>query len=229
MADPFIGEIRIFSGNFAPSGWFLCQGQLLAISQYQALFALLGTNYGGNGTTNFQLPNLQGRFPIGMGTAPSGQVYNVGEAGGVEQLQLTINNLPPHSHAAVAQPHEHSVSVPAHTHPFTVPAHTHPFALTCNANIAAEPSPGGNVPGNSGSPNYDTSGSQQMASQNTDASDGQTAGTTGSASGTSGNTGAATATVTIQTTGAGLPFSPTPLYTAINYIIAYQGIYPTRS
>ena len=102
--DPFIGEIRIFTGNFAPTGWFLCQGQLLPISSYQALFAIIGTFYGGNGTSNFQLPNLQGRFPIGRGNGASGQIYNIGQIGGVEQISLTINNLPTHTHLATFTP-----------------------------------------------------------------------------------------------------------------------------
>jgi microcystin-dependent protein len=80
--DPFIGEIRAFAGNFAPVGWFLCQGQTLPIAQYQALFAIIGTTYGGNGTSDFQLPNLQGQTMVGVGTSPSGQVYELGQTGG---------------------------------------------------------------------------------------------------------------------------------------------------
>jgi microcystin-dependent protein len=148
--DPFIGEIRIFTGNFAPTGWFLCQGQLLPISAYQALFAIIGTFYGGNGTSNFQLPNLQGRFPIGVGMAPSGQIYNIGQIGGVEQIQLTINNMPSHSHLATSPTHNHSVSVPQHTHPFTVPAHTHPYSPQCDINGGSDGSPTNNYLGNSG-------------------------------------------------------------------------------
>jgi microcystin-dependent protein len=226
--DPFIGEIRVFCGNFAPTGWFLCQGQTLPISQYQALFAIIGTYYGGNGTSTFQLPNLQGRFVIGVGTTPSGQIYDLGQTGGAEQITLSINNLPTHNHLATSPAHEHSVSVPAHTHPFTVPAHTHPFALACNPTNASEPSPGNNYLGNSGNNNYETSGPQQMAGQNTSASDGQTPGTTGAASGTSGNSGSTAVQVAIQSAGNGLPFAPTPLYVGINFIIAYNGVFPSR-
>ncbi len=226
--DPFVGEIRIFCGNYAPEGWFLCQGQTLQIAAYQALFAVIGTFYGGNGTTTFQLPNLQGRVPFGTGTTPSGNVYTVGQSGGAEQITLTLNNLPAHTHQAISPAHEHSVAVPAHTHPFTVPAHNHPFSLACNNSSASEPTPAGNYPGNSGNHAYETSGSQQMAGQNTGNSDGQTAGTTGSASGTSGNSGSTAVQVAIQNAGNGLPFAPTPLYTAISFIIAYNGVFPSR-
>ena len=102
MSDPYIGEIRMFGGNFAPVGWLLCQGQTLPISQFDALFNLIGTTYGGDGQQSFQLPNLQGRIPIHVGSGlPLGQV------GGVETVTLTTNQLPIHTHqpvgAAVAQ------------------------------------------------------------------------------------------------------------------------------
>lgn len=226
--DPFIGEIRMFTGNFAPTGWFLCQGQLLPISAYQALFAIIGTFYGGNGTSNFQLPNLQGRFPIGVGMAPSGQIYNIGQIGGVEQIQLTINNMPSHSHLATSPTHNHTVSVPVHTHPFTVPAHTHPFALQCDNAGGADATPLNEYMGNSGTGVYSTAHNASMASQNTSPSDGTTPGTTGQASGTSGNSGDTAVLISVQNTGNSLPFAPTPLYVAINYIIAYNGIFPSR-
>lgn len=226
--DPFIGEIRIFTGNFAPTGWFLCQGQLLPISAYQALFAIIGTFYGGNGTSNFQLPNLQARFPIGVGMAPSGQIYNIGQIGGVEQIQLTINNLPSHSHLATSPTHNHSVSVPVHTHPFTVPAHTHPFSLQCDNNTGADHKPANAYPGTSNQAAYSTAQNNTMAAQTTGASDGQTPGTTGTASGTTGNSGDTAALISVQNTGNSLPFAPTPLYVAISYIIAYNGIFPSR-
>src|ERR1700724_1478732 len=82
MSDPYLGEIRIFAGNFAPMGWALCQGQTLAISTNTALFSLLGTTYGGNGTTTFNLPNLAGRCVLGMGTSTTGTTYVEGEARG---------------------------------------------------------------------------------------------------------------------------------------------------
>jgi microcystin-dependent protein len=98
MSDQFIGEVRPFACNFAPSGWAFCQGQLLAISQNTALFALLGTFYGGNGTTNFALPDLRGRVGLKYGTDPSGNIYSIGEIGGEETITLTGQQMPIHTH-----------------------------------------------------------------------------------------------------------------------------------
>jgi microcystin-dependent protein len=98
MADPFLGEIRLFGGNFAPRGWALCNGQLLSISQNSALFAILGTTYGGNGTTTFGLPNLQGQVPIHWGQAPSGTQYTIGETAGTENVTLIAGQMPSHNH-----------------------------------------------------------------------------------------------------------------------------------
>src|SRR5213075_1772476 len=98
MGQPFVGEIRIFAGNFAPNGWMLCDGQLLPISEYETLFNLIGTTYGGDGQATFALPNLQGRLPIHMGTGIS--TYQIGESGGVESVTLTTNQIPIHTHPA---------------------------------------------------------------------------------------------------------------------------------
>jgi microcystin-dependent protein len=98
MAEPFLGEIRATSFNFAPTGWFLCNGQLLAIQQYAALFSLLGTFYGGNGIQTFALPNLQSRVPIHMGTGNGLSTYVIGETGGVENVTLLYNQMPLHTH-----------------------------------------------------------------------------------------------------------------------------------
>lgn len=93
MAEPFLSEIRLMSFGYAPQGWAQCNGQLLPINQNQALFSLLGTTYGGNGQTNFQLPNLQGRTPIHKGNG-----FTLGEAGGTQTHTLTINEIPAHTH-----------------------------------------------------------------------------------------------------------------------------------
>jgi microcystin-dependent protein len=98
MAEPFLGEIRLFSLNFAPKGWAMCNGQTLPINQNQALFALLGTTYGGNGTSTFQLPNLQGRVPVGFGDGIGLSPYNLGQVGGEINHTLTLNEIPSHGH-----------------------------------------------------------------------------------------------------------------------------------
>ncbi len=96
--DPYLGEIRIFAGTYAPQGWALCQGQLLAIRQYTALFALLGVNYGGNGTTTFGLPDLRGRLPVGTGQSPGNSNYAQGVTTGAETVALTLQNIGAHTH-----------------------------------------------------------------------------------------------------------------------------------
>jgi microcystin-dependent protein len=104
MADPFVGEVRMFSGNFAPTGWAFCDGQLLPISQNTALFSLLGTFYGGNGTSTFALPNLQGAFPVHAGSTPGPGLTQryIGETGGSETVTLTTAQIPAHGHTMEA-------------------------------------------------------------------------------------------------------------------------------
>ncbi|MEM5775263.1 MAG: tail fiber protein, partial [Anaerolineaceae bacterium] len=93
---PYIGEIKMFGGNFAPVGWALCNGQLLPISQYDALFVLIGTTYGGDGQTTFALPDLQGRIPIHTGNL-AGNSFQIGEAAGTEMVTLATTQLPMHT------------------------------------------------------------------------------------------------------------------------------------
>jgi len=100
--DPFIGEIKLVAFNFAPKGWALCAGQLLPINQNQALFALLGTTYGGNGQTTFALPDLRGRVAVGAGQAETGTTYDLGSTGGTETAKLTVGQLPAHTHSVAA-------------------------------------------------------------------------------------------------------------------------------
>jgi microcystin-dependent protein len=102
MSQPFIGEIRMVGFNFPPVGWAFCDGQLLAISENDALFNLIGTTYGGNGQSTFGLPNLQSRTPVHIGTGPAGDTYTLGEMAGEEQVTLTVNQIPIHSHAFLA-------------------------------------------------------------------------------------------------------------------------------
>ena len=100
MSNPYLAEIRMFGFNFPPKGWAMCNGQILAIAQNQALFALLGTTYGGNGVQTFGLPNLQGRVPLHWGTSSSG-TYALGQNAGTESVTLNINQVPTHLHNVV--------------------------------------------------------------------------------------------------------------------------------
>ncbi|AWM12799.1 phage tail protein [Flavobacterium sediminis] len=143
--EPFIGEIKLFGFNFAPLGYSLCAGQIISISQYTALFSLIGTTYGGNGQTTFALPDLQGRMPIGQGQGPGLPLYTMGQKAGSTTKTLTTSNLPPHIHSLLN-------------------AHVNLQASTDNAD---ELSPAGNFPatatdaiysGNGATPNTYTGG-----------------------------------------------------------------------
>lgn len=101
MSDPYVGEIRMFGGNFAPAGWMLCLGQLLPISENEVLFQLIGTTYGGDGESTFQLPHLQSRVPLHMGSGPGLSTRIIGETGGVESVTLTTQQIPNHGHPAI--------------------------------------------------------------------------------------------------------------------------------
>jgi microcystin-dependent protein len=103
MADPFVAEIRIFPFNFAPKGWAWCDGQLLPLSQNTALFSLLGTTYGGDGKSNFALPNLRGRAPMHPGQGPGLSLHDLGETGGSDTVTLLESEMPAHSHSLIAQ------------------------------------------------------------------------------------------------------------------------------
>lgn len=102
MSEPYVGEIKMFAGGFAPRGWALCDGQLLSVSQNDALFSLLGTIYGGDGRTTFGLPELRGRVPIHWGTGPGLTPRRLGEKAGLENVTLTVNQIPSHTHAMAA-------------------------------------------------------------------------------------------------------------------------------
>lgn len=98
MAQPYVGEIRMFAGNFNPNGWMFCEGQLLPISENETLFQLIGTMYGGDGESTFALPDLRGRIPLHFGTGPDGVTYTQSEAAGVEEVTLTTQQIPIHTH-----------------------------------------------------------------------------------------------------------------------------------
>jgi microcystin-dependent protein len=126
MAQPYVGEIRMFAGNFAPNGWMFCEGQTLPIAENEVLFQLIGTTYGGDGEETFNLPNLASRVPIHMGTGPDGTTYQLGEMAGTEQETLSVQQIP------------------NHTHPFTA-AQTVGTQNSPSGNVLAE-SPGGIQP-----------------------------------------------------------------------------------
>ncbi len=185
--DPFLGEIRMVGFNFAPQGWFLCNGQTLQISQYSALFALLGTTFGGNGTTNFMLPNLQGRVPVCVGTGTGLSPVDWGQVGGQASVNLNVSQLP------------------AHTHTVTPPV--------SNANAS------------SGSP---VNGYPAVAATTiTGGERGETAATTTYAA--ASVSGQNAASFQSGAAGGSQPVPTEPPYLAVYFIIAYQGIFPSRS
>ena len=115
MADPFVAEIRIFPFNFVPRGWAWCDGQLLPLSQNTALFSLLGTTYGGNGKSNFALPDLQGRTPMHPGQGPGLSLHDLGETGGSETVTLLESEIPSHTHAIRVATDPANVQIPGPT------------------------------------------------------------------------------------------------------------------
>ena len=164
----------MFAGNFAPRGWALCNGQLLAISQNTALFSILGTTYGGNGTTNFALPNLQSRVPIHPGQGPGLSPYVLGQTGGIENVTLLQNNMPVHNHL-----------------------------VNCNSSGGSQASPAAGVPAvesTGTSSNYAPSGDGNIMTPSM-----------------------------IANAGGSLPFSIVQPYQCVNFIIALQGIFPSRN
>ena len=113
MGEPYIGEIRMFGGNFAPAGWAFCDGQTMPISENDALFTLIGTTYGGDGQETFNLPNLQSRVPIHAGNAPSGVTYQLGQMAGTEQETLTVQQIPIHTHTLTGSTSNGTEATPA--------------------------------------------------------------------------------------------------------------------
>ncbi len=113
MSSPYIGEIRMFGGNFAPAGWMFCDGSILAISEYETLFNLIGTTYGGDGQSTFALPDLRGRVPVHMGQGAGLSAYTIGQMGGQEMVTLTTSQMPAHSHVPQANTGMGSQTSPA--------------------------------------------------------------------------------------------------------------------
>lgn len=115
--EPFLGQIMMFAGNFAPQGWAFCNGQLLPISAYSALFSLLGTTYGGDGKTSFALPDLRGRVPLSMGQGAGLSNYPLGALGGAESVTLSTAQMPSHNHLATCQQAEGTTNDPTNSVP----------------------------------------------------------------------------------------------------------------
>lgn len=143
MAQPYVGEIRMFAGNFAPAGWMFCEGQLLPISENETLFQLIGTTYGGDGQSTFALPDLRGRLPIHQGGG-----FILAETGGAEEITLTVNQVPAHGHAFLAAGVDGDQvspggNVPANS--FNITPYIN-IAPTGNLNVAAIGSTGGSQP-----------------------------------------------------------------------------------
>ncbi|MES2391198.1 MAG: tail fiber protein [Acidobacteriota bacterium] len=152
MADQFLGEIRIFGCNFAPYGWALCAGQILSISQNTALFSLLGTYYGGNGTSTFGLPNLQGNMAVNYGNGAGLSPYVLGETGGSATVNLITSEMPQHSHSFPATTAAGRVNIPGTTSAFGGVARgaAGPYTTTTNTTFAVNSTntAGGNQPHN---------------------------------------------------------------------------------
>ena len=137
MAQPYVGEIRIFAGNFAPAGWMFCEGQVLPISENEVLFTLIGTTYGGDGQETFNLPDLRGRVPVHQGNG-----FTLADTGGVEEVTLTVNQIPAHTHPMVASTSIATQSSPANNVP----------AQSTAADLYIEDTPGVNLAANAVGP-----------------------------------------------------------------------------
>jgi microcystin-dependent protein len=209
--EPFIGEISYVGFNFAPNGWMQCNGQLLSISQYSALFSLLGTTYGGNGQTNFALPDLRGKVAIHQGQSPGGSTFTIGESAGFENITLTIGNMPAHTHPATATSTSTSTVNAGATATSTLKA--------ASSEPATNTAQGNSLPtGSRGTALYSTSApsvSMNAASIETTLS--------GIGITTTTNTN-----VIVGIAGGSQPFSIMQPYTVVNCIIATEGVYPSR-
>jgi microcystin-dependent protein len=161
--DPFLGQISLLGCNFAPQGWALCQGQLLSIAQNTALFSLLGVNFGGDGRTNFQLPDLRGRAPVGFGQGPGLSAYTIGQTGGVETISISSANYPAHSHTLSAAASAATGNVPnglfeaqgqtgGRGGTVNLAAYSGPGTPTTLATAALTPAAGGGQPHNNRQP-----------------------------------------------------------------------------
>jgi len=153
MASPFLAEVKMFAGNFAPRGYAFCSGQILAIAQNTALFSLLGTTYGGNGQTTFALPDLRGRVPIHQGQGPGLSSYTLGEMAGTETVTLTQNQLPAHSHLIAANSGAGNNAAPANNMVLAASTARDRLYTTNAANVTLSPGSVSQVGGSQPTPN----------------------------------------------------------------------------
>ncbi|MFJ4347294.1 phage tail protein [Pseudomonas sp. NPDC089401] len=196
MSEPYLGEIKMFAGNFAPRGWAFCQGQILSIAQNSALFAILGVTYGGNGTTTFALPDLRGRAPVGQGTGPGLPTVELGQAAGNNQVTLLQSNVP-----------MQAVMVPAQTVAVSIPA----------------------VEGSANAPGPSTA---SVLAQSFDKSGSGAAPDIYSTDQATTSLKPFNVTVpqaTFNVGGSSQPFSVQNPYLGTNFIIALEGIFPSRN
>ena len=209
--EPFVGEINYVAFNFAPDGWLQCDGQTLPFSQYQALYSLIGTTYGGDGVTNFKLPDMRGKIPVHQGQHPGGSVFTLGQTSGAENATLTINNMPAHNHPATATSISTSTVAPGATATSTLKAvNSDADKKTAEGNSLAN-AKGTASAYSASAPNV----TMNAASIETTLSGINIATTTST-------------NVSVGIAGGSQPFSIMQPYTVVNCIIAVQGVYPTR-
>lgn len=149
MSQPYVGEIIMFGGNFAPQGWAFCNGQLLSIADNDVLFALIGTTYGGDGQNTFGVPDLRGRVPVHQGTGPGLSTKVIGEKSGTETVTITTQQMPAHNHIAVCSTNDGSTTNPAGNVWAAQPAllqYAPAAGANTNLNVAAISNAGGNQP-----------------------------------------------------------------------------------
>ncbi|ADK16082.1 MULTISPECIES: phage tail protein [Clostridium] len=222
MDEAYIGSIVLFAGTFAPQGWAFCWGQMLQISQYTALYSILGTNYGGNGSSTFALPDLRGAVPIGCGTPTIyGRITStLGQYGGLSAVKLTTDNLPPHNHTFTAQTQGMNLSTAAGTGTYTIPASPNTATVTTPTDktylaLTQDPTSGNSTPIYKEPASGDRD-NVQMPGGTINIPSAAVTGTLGTIGGTT------------AATGAGQSINTMSPYVAMNYIIALQGLYPSR-
>lgn len=184
--EPFLGQVMLFAGNFAPRGWAFCNGQLMSIAQNTALFSILGTTYGGDGITTFALPDLRGRSPVAWGQGPGLSPIDIGEKAGTESVTLALGNMPIHTHPAT----------PALT--AAQPASNHPGDTDTPGPTTVPAAAGGNTIYSNNDPDTSFKG------------------------------GPVSGSINVGTAGGSQPFANRSPYLAMSYVIALEGIFPSR-